>query len=192
MKIQKGSNLLDNDIQNIIALLEKEIMKKISENEKDEKLTTIGIKELKQGATKEVRCYFDLILEKILNYYLDKIKGLNIKEYFEETKQVYINDERNQVSEKFKKAERLIDDIIESCDPCEKYGEVYEDAEYIAHSLMKKKVNVNGLELSEPLKLEYIKSYSISSAILPKDIDDEIWYMILYIAIHYYVLKTIS
>ena len=191
MEILKETKLLDDTVSKIIQQLENEILEKIANLEKeDEELETSDIQTLKSEISKEENCYFDLILEKILNYYLNELKELNIKEYFEKTKGCYINDEWKQVPENYYKAERLIDDIMECCDPCNKYANVYEDAEYIASSLMRKKFNINGLEISEPLKIEYIKLYSVSSSIPSKELDSEIWYMVLYIAAHYYVLKS--
>lgn len=193
MEIQKETDLLECDIQKIISLLEETIIDKIKNIEKEEEeLKSANIEEIKKNTSTEVRCYFDLVLEKILNYFLDKIKDLNVKDYFELTKRAYINDEIQKVPEQFRIAEQLIDKIMEYCDPCGKYEEVYEDAEYVAYSLMRKKVNINGLELPEPLKLEYVKFYAFSSNTLPKEMDNEIWYIILYIATHYYVLKKLS
>lgn len=62
---------------------------------------------------------------------MDKIKGLNITEYFELTKHAYINNDWKKIPKKYLKAERLIDDIMEYCDPCGKYDDVFEDSEYI-------------------------------------------------------------
>lgn len=193
MEIIKESELLDNDINKVIQQLENGILEKITNLKKvEEELTTSNIQIIKSETSKEVQCYFDLILEKILNYYLDKIKDLNIKEYFEITKGCYSNEEWDKVPENYKKASRLIDDIMEYCDPCGKYGNVYEDAEYIAYHLIKKVVGINDFDMIKPLKIEYIKSYSISANTLPSELDSEIWYMILYIATHYYVLSTLT
>lgn len=193
MEVLKETKLLDNDVSKIIQQLEKEIKEKIANLEKeDEELQTSDIQTLKNEMSKEVKCYFDLILEKILNHYLNELKKLNIKEYFELTKRCYINDEWKHVPENYRKAERLIDDIMECCNPCEKYNNVYEDAEYVAYSLMRKSLNVNDHTMPESLKIEYVKFYSISSSIPYEELDKEIWYMVLYIATHYYVLKSIS
>lgn len=193
MEVLKESKLLDNDINNLIQQLEKEIVEKITNLEKvDEELQTSDIQKIKNKTKKEVQNYFDLILEKILNYYLDKIKGLNIKEYFEITKGCYSNDEWEKVPKNYKKASRLIDNIMEYCDPCEKYGNVYEDAEYIAYHIMRKVVGVNEFAIILPLKIDYIKNYSISTNTLSNELDSEIWYIILYIATHYYVLSKIK
>ena len=43
-----------------------------------------------------------------------------------------------------------------------------------------------------PVKIEYIETYSVSSSKKPKEFEILFWYMILYIATHYYVLKSIS
>lgn len=193
MEILKESKLLDNDINNLIQQLENEIVEKITNLEKvDEELQTSDIQKIKNETKKEVQCYFDLILEKILNYYLDKIKCLNIKEYFEITKGCYFNDEWEKIPEDYKKASQLIDDIMECCDPCGKYGNVYEDAEYIAYHIIRKVVGVNNSAIILPLKIEYIKNYSISTNTLSNELDSEIWYIILYIATHYYVLSKIK
>lgn len=193
MEVLKESKLLDNDINKIIEQLEKEISEKIKNLEKaDEDLKASDIQNIKNETSKEVNVYFNLVLEKILNYYLDKIKELNIKEYFELTKRTYINDEWKKVPKKYLKAERLIDDIMEYCDPCGKYDYVFEDSEYIAYSLMRKKLNVNGWVMPEPVKIEYIETYSVSSSKKPEEFEILFWYMILYTATHYYVLKSIS
>lgn len=193
MEVLKESKLLDSDINRIIEQLEKEISEKIKNLEKEEEnLKASDIQNIKNETSKEVNVYFNLVLEKILNYYLDKIKELNIKEYFELTKRTYINDEWKKVPEKYLKAERLIDDIMEYCDPCDKYDDVFEDSEYIAYSLMRKKLNVNGWVMPEPVKIEYIGTYSVSSSKKPEEFEILFWYMILYIATHYYVLKSIS
>lgn len=193
MEVIKETNLLDNDVKKIIEQLEKEILEKITNLEKDEEnLKTSDIQNIKNGTSKEVGVYFNLFLEKILNYYLDKLKELDIKKYFEVTKRTYINDEWKKVPEKYLKAERLIDDIMEYCDPCGKYDTVFEDSEYIAYSLMRKKLNVNGWVMPEPVKIEYIEIYSVSSSKKPEEFEILFWYMILYIATHYYVLKSIS
>ncbi len=98
MEIQKESDLLEFDIQKIISLLEETIINKIKNIEKEEEdLKSANIEEIKKNASKEEKCYFDLILEKNLNYFLDKIKDLNIKEYFELTKGTYINDEIKKI-----------------------------------------------------------------------------------------------
>lgn len=81
---------------------------------------------------------------------------LNIKEYFELTKRCYINDEWKQVLENYRKTERLIDGIMGCCDPCGKYNTVYEDAKYVAYSLMRKSFNVNGHRIPEFLKIQLI------------------------------------
>lgn len=193
MEVLKETKLLEDTVSKIIQQLENEILEKMTNLEKeDEELPTSDIQTLKNEMSKEVKCYFDLILEKLLNYYLDELKKLNIKEYFEKTKGCYVNDEWKKVPENYRKAERLIDDIMEYCNPSEKYANVYEDAEYIAYSLMRKKYNINGLAMPEPLKIEYVKFYSVSSSIPSIELDSEIWYMVLYIATHYYVLKSIS
>ncbi len=192
MEVLKETKLLDNDVSKIIQQLENEIKEKIANFEKeDEELQISDIQRLKNEMSKEVKCYFDLILEKILNYYLNELKKLNIKKYFELTKRCYVNDEWKQVPENYRKAERLIDDIMECCDPCGKYDNVYEDAEYVAYSLMKKKLNVNGWVMPEPVKIEYVKIYAVSSSMKSEEFDSLFWYMILYIATHYYVLKSI-
>lgn len=193
MEVLKETKLLDNDINKIIEQLEKEISEKIKNLEKvEENLKVSDIQSIKNETSKEVNVYFNLVLEKILNYYLDKIKELNIKEYFELIKYTYINDEWKKVPKKYLKAERLIDDVMEYCDPCGKYDNVFEDSEYIAYSLMRKKLNVNGWVMTEPVKIEYIETYSVSSSKKPKEFEILFWYMILYIATHYYVLKSIS
>ena len=193
MEILKETKLLDNDINRIIKQLEKEISEKIKNLEKEEEnLQASDIQNIKNENSKEANVYFNLVLEKTLNYYLDKLKELNIKEYFEITKRVYITDEWKKIPEKYLKAERLIDDIMDYCDPCEKYDNVFEDSEYIAYSLMRKKLNVNGWFMPEPVKIEYIEIYSVSSSKNPDEFEILFWYMILYIATHYYVLKSIS
>lgn len=192
MEIVKEKNLLDNDISKIIKLFEETITSKIADIEKEEDLKNNDIQKVKENTSKENICYFDLILEKVLNYYLNEIKNLNVKKYFEITQHTYINDEYEKVPKEYREAQRLIDDVIDCYDPCGKYADVYEDAEYIAFHLIRKKFNINGLTLPETLKLEHIKFYSISSSILEKDIDDEIWYIIIYIATHYYVLKRLN
>lgn len=191
MEILKETSLLDNDVDKIIQFLEKEIVEKITSKELEVEFKNHDIQTIKANITKEEQCYFDPILESILNYYLDKIKDLNCKEYFEITQHTYINEEWEKVPKIYHKAQQLIDEIIECFEPCEKYANVYEDAEHVAYSLMRKKLTVNGHRLPDSLKIEYVKLYSVSSSISFDELDSEIWYMILYIATHYYVLKSI-
>ncbi len=188
----KETKLLDADVKNIIEQLEKEILEKITNLENDdENLKSSDIQNIKNNTSKETSFYFNLVLENILNYYLDKLKKLDVKKYFELMKHVYVNDELEQIPKKYLKAERLINEIMEYCNLGDKYNNVYEDSEYIAYSLMRKKLNVNGWLIPEPIKIEYLKFYSISSSQKPEEFESLLWYMIIYIATHYYVLKSI-
>ena len=191
METLRETNLVDNEVNKIIQFLEKEIVEKITFKELEEEFKNHDIQIIKDNIAKKEQCYFDLILERILNYYLDKLIGLNCKDYFEVTQSTYINEEWEMVPKIYLQAQQLIDDIMECFDPCKKYTNVYEDAEHIAYSLMRKKLNIKGHSVPKTLKLEYIKTYSISYSISVNELDNEIWYMILYIATHYYVLKSI-
>lgn len=191
MEILEETDFLDNDVNKIIQFLGNEIVEKITFKELEEEFKNHDIQTIKDNITKEEQCYFDLILERILNYYLKKIKGLNCKDYFEITKRTYINKEWENVPKIYHKAQQLIDDILECFEPCEKYANVYEDAEHVAYSPMRKTLNINGHTLPDSIKIEYVKSYSISSSIAFGELDNEVWYMVLYIATHYYVLKSI-
>jgi len=181
------NELLDKDNDNIISILEDTINNKILIYEKEEQFKKYDINKIKTNSPNN----YNLILEECLNYYLEQIKNLNVKDYFEVIQKRYLDDNAKMPT-KYKKAEILIDDIIESFDPCGRYDSVYEEAEHLALTFIRKKIDVNNQFNNSYLNLDNIKLYSISTSIPSTKIDDMILYIILYIATHYYVLSKIN
>lgn len=183
---------LSNNVNAIIELLENSILEEISyietENENFREIKCNDLIKVKET----IPCFFDGVYDNVLNYYLDKISKLNIKEYFELTNNSYYSRNSDKIPLKYHKAHRLIDNLMDSCNPCKKYDNVFEDAEYIAYNLMQKKVHVNNHKIKGFINVEHIKDYSISAFISKNEIEFELWYALIYVAVHYYVLKTLN
>ena len=184
--------ILEESVNEIINSLNIIIEKKIVEVKESEELDDYDVKYIKGNLDEDSQNYFDDILEEILNYYLDGIEKLKVNKYFELVRDVYVKPQYEYLSEPYKSAAFLIDDVLDYADTFGKYDGVHQEAGFIASDLIRKKIGLSENVLDEPVRIKYLKYYCISYKTLHEDIYNEIWYIILYLAIHYHVLKEMK
>lgn len=120
----------------------------------------------------------DDVLEKQIN---EKLKSM-----------VKITKEKNISDEKFKKYYRLFDDMSDSfLDKNTDYGLV-EEADRIADNLFRISAGYKGRKIDHPIKLKYIKEYSIECIYSDDDIKNILYYMLLDLSIFDYILNNVS
>lgn len=111
----------------------------------------------------------DKVLEKLLNKYLKLLKPIYTKNKFSK-----ISKKVDDITDLFLSTD---DDIFVS------------EGDSIADDLLCKLINDNGRNLNLPVKIEYIKEYSITCIIKEKDVTKELIWIILRLATIYYCLK---
>lgn len=116
----------------------------------------------------------DIVLESLLNKYLELLKPIYTKE-------------------KFKEVAREVDDIT---DFFADWGENEEDdcivseGDMVADDLIYKVIGENDRKIQFPIQLKFVKDYCITSLISPKLMDQVITWIILRYATTYYCLTN--
>ncbi len=181
---------LKENVHEIINSLGTIIEKKIVEVKESEELSNYDMKYVKENLDEGSN--LDDVLEGILNYYLDGIKTLNVIEYFDLFRDVFYKLKYKKLPPPYAEAASIIDDVLDYADTCEKYENVYEEAGYIACQLIRNKLGVDEFCLNEYVRIRYIRYYSVSHSIPTEEFYNKVWYIIIYVAVHYYVLKEIK
>lgn len=123
----------------------------------------------------------------------DEIEDVLEKQINEKLKSmVKISKEKKISDEEFKKYYRLFDDMSDSfLDKNVDYGLV-EEADRIADNLFRISAGYKGRKIDYPVKLKYIKEYSIECIYSYDDIKRILYYILLELSIFDYILNNVS
>ena len=116
----------------------------------------------------------DIVLENLLNKYLELLKP------------IYTN-------EKFKEIAREVDDITDffaDFEDDEQDDCIVSEGDLVADDLVQKVIGANERSIQLPIQLNFLKDYCISSLISPKNMDQVITWIILRHATTYYCLTN--
>lgn len=112
----------------------------------------------------------DEILEQLLNKFLELLKP------------IYTQEKYQKIA---KKVDNITDYFLSNDD-----DNLVSDGDTIADDLIYKLVNYNGRKLNLPVKVEYIKEYSITSLVKDIELTKELIWIILRLATIYYCLEN--
>ncbi len=184
------------DVKKIIKALDDLMEKKINEVKRFEKPSLYCAYCINQIITEVYSDKLDFIFDEILNHYLDNMKELpideKVNEYLKLMRSKYSYNRYRSLPEFSKKVISFVYLVLQYNDIYDQYENVIDDGNHVATLLVKKKLGVLKPPLVKPVNVEGLIRYSISKKITAKEVYDELWYIIVYIAVHYNVLKQVD
>lgn len=188
MNFEEKEPLLTKDYCNIINILNKIITKNIKKNKIDNELRKKDYQYFKKIINKDDN-YFYRIIEMVINYFLAKINTDCYREYFIFKKERYSGYEYDRIPKNYISASELFEKIIESYSSIAKFNNIYDDAENMAEEIINVKLGIIEEKNDLVFTIEEIEKFSKFNNISNDEKYERLWYILIYIAIHYNVLK---
>ena len=172
---------MEKQVENIIERLEGKI-KKIMTIEYHYNLDEIFMEVEKEEEKERYKIY-----EELINYYLEKIKGMEE----EKIRKGGLKTEESNIGV-LHEIENIIDFFDEEEESKERIDERGEEASVIAFDLIAKVLGKNRRKLSLPIKIENIKDFCITSTIKEKEMDELFFLIILNLSVVFHYIDNLE
>lgn len=191
MNYEEKELLLTKDYCNIINTLNKIVSKTIKKNQISDELRKKDYQYFKKKINKNDD-YFSRLMEMVINYFLSQINDYEFIKYFKLKHEMYSGYEYDKIPLNYIKASELIDKIIESYTCIDKFSLIYEDADNMAEEIINVKLGITESNNDTTFTLEEINKFSRFNNITNEEKNERLWYILIYIVIHYNTLKNFN
>lgn len=180
-KMERENKRIEKQVENIIEVLEEKI-KKIMAIEYHYNLDELFKEVEKVGEKEKYKIY-----EGLINYYLEKIRGMEE----EKIREGGLRTEESKVGV-LHEIENIIEFFDEEKGSEERIDERGEEASVIAFDLIAKVLGKNKRKLNLPLKIENIKDFSVASTIKEKEMHELFFQIILNLSVVFHYINNLK